>query len=60
VVLLRNSKFKTAVGDMHDAADLTAQANHLGDVTIQAESSSRKLPTKNGGYTALNKRGQLR
>ena len=30
---LRNSKFKTAEGDMHASADLTAQANHLG-VTI--------------------------
>lgn len=53
---LRNSKFKTADGDMHDAADLTAQANHLG-VTIQADIIKQKLPTKNGGYTALNKEG---
>ena len=51
---LRNSKFKTADGDMHDAADLTGQANHLG-VTIQADIIKQKLPTKNGGYTALNK-----
>src|ERR1700676_4987671 len=27
---LRNSKFKTPEGDMHTAADLTGQANHLG------------------------------
>src|SRR4051812_32234630 len=32
---LRNPMFKTNAGDMHTAADLTGQANHLG-VTIQA------------------------
>ncbi len=53
---LRNSKFKTAEGDMHAAADLTAQANHLG-VTIQADIIKQKLPERNGGYTALNKEG---
>jgi class I fructose-bisphosphate aldolase len=53
---LRNSKFKTPEGDMHDAADLTSQANHLG-VTIQADIIKQKLPTRNGGYTALNKEG---
>ncbi len=53
---LRNSKFKTADGDMHAAADLTGQANHLG-VTIQADIIKQKLPTNNGGYTALNKEG---
>ncbi len=53
---LRNSKFKTADGDFHDAADLTSQANHLG-VTIQADIIKQKLPTRNGGYTALNKEG---
>ncbi|MEO8573194.1 MAG: class I fructose-bisphosphate aldolase [Pyrinomonadaceae bacterium] len=50
---LRNPKFKTAEGDMHDAADLTGQANHLG-VTIQADIIKQKLPTRNGGYNALN------
>ena len=50
---LRNPKFKTADGDMHDAADLTGQANHLG-VTIQADIIKQKLPTKNGGYNSLN------
>ncbi len=50
---LRNSQFKTPEGDMHDAADLTGQANHLG-VTIQADIIKQKLPTKNGGYNALN------
>src|SRR2546430_14365797 len=53
---LRNPKFKTDEGDMHDAADLTGQANHLG-VTIQADIIKQKLPTKNGGYPALNKSG---
>src|SRR5437867_8345397 len=46
---LRNPAFKTPEGDMHDAADLTGQANHLG-VTIQADIIKQKLPTKNGGY----------
>jgi class I fructose-bisphosphate aldolase len=50
---LRNSKFKGKDGDMHDAADLTGQANHLG-VTIQADIIKQKLPTKNGGYNMLN------
>ncbi|HBE81277.1 MAG: class I fructose-bisphosphate aldolase [Blastocatellia bacterium] len=50
---LRNSKFKTAEGDMHTAADLTGQANHLG-VTIQADIIKQKLPERNGGYNVLN------
>lgn len=50
---LRNSKFKTGDGDMHTAADLTGQANHLG-VTIQADIIKQKLPERNGGYNALN------
>lgn len=53
---LRNSKFKTEEGDMHEAADLTGQANHLG-VTIQADIIKQKLPTRNAGYTAMNKSG---
>jgi class I fructose-bisphosphate aldolase len=53
---LRNSAFKTAEGDMHIAADLTGQANHLG-VTIQADIIKQKLPERNGGYTALNASG---
>jgi class I fructose-bisphosphate aldolase len=53
---LRNSAFKTAEADMHDAADLTGQANHLG-VTIQADIIKQKLPTKNGGYLAMAKNG---
>ncbi len=50
---LRNPKFKTAGGDMHEAADLTGQANHLG-VTIQADIIKQKLPMRNGGYNSLN------
>ncbi len=50
---LRNSKFKTSEGDMHTAADLTGQANHLG-VTIQADIIKQKLPERNGGYNSLN------
>ncbi len=50
---LRNNKFKTADGDMHTAADLTGQANHLG-VTIQADIIKQKLPERNGGYNSLN------
>ena len=49
---LRNSKFKTPEGDMHAAADLTSQANHLG-VTIQADIIKQKLPERNGGYKAI-------
>jgi class I fructose-bisphosphate aldolase len=49
---LRNSKFKTAEGDMHASADLTAQANHLG-VTIQADIIKQKLPERNAGYKAV-------
>jgi class I fructose-bisphosphate aldolase len=50
---LRNSAFKTDETDFHEAADLTGQANHLG-VTIGADIIKQKLPTCNGGYTALN------
>jgi len=50
---LRNPAFKTKEGDMHTAADLTGQANHLG-VTIQADIIKQKLPERNGGYNALN------
>ena len=50
---LRNPKFKGAEGDMHTAADLTGQANHLG-VTIQADIIKQKLPERNGGYNMLN------
>ncbi len=50
---LRNPGFKKDGVDYHTAADLTAQANHLG-VTIQADIIKQKLPTNNGGYTAVN------
>ena len=49
---MRNSGFKKDGIDYHTAADLTGQANHLG-VTIQADIIKQKLPTNNGGYTAL-------
>ncbi len=49
---LRNSDFKTADGDFHTAADLTAQANHLG-VTIGADIIKQKLPENNGGFGAV-------
>lgn len=47
----RNNAFKIDGVDYHTAADLTAQANHLG-VTIQADIIKQKLPTLNGGYLA--------
>src|SRR5206468_5491805 len=50
---LRNPQFKTKEGDMHTAADLTGQANHLG-VTIEADIIKQKLPERNGGYNVLN------
>ncbi|HYG10693.1 MAG TPA: class I fructose-bisphosphate aldolase, partial [Pyrinomonadaceae bacterium] len=50
---LRNPRFKGTEGDMHTAADLTGQANHLG-VTIQADIIKQKLPERNGGYNMLN------
>ena len=50
---LRNNGFKKDGIDYHTAADLTGQANHLG-VTIQADIIKQKLPTNNGGYTAIN------
>jgi class I fructose-bisphosphate aldolase len=50
---LRNPAFKKDGVDYALAADLTGQANHLG-VTIQADIIKQKLPTTNGGYTALN------
>jgi fructose-bisphosphate aldolase, class I len=49
---LRNAAFKHDGVDYHTAADLTSQANHLG-VTIEADIIKQKMPTNNGGYTAL-------
>ncbi|HMQ10658.1 MAG TPA: class I fructose-bisphosphate aldolase [Oligoflexia bacterium] len=48
---LRNNEFKKDK-DYHVAADLTAQANHLG-VTIQADIIKQKMPENNGGYNAI-------
>ncbi|WP_017327684.1 class I fructose-bisphosphate aldolase [Synechococcus sp. PCC 7336] len=48
---LRNDVFKQDK-DYHLAADLTAQANHLG-VTLQADIIKQKLPSCNGGYAAV-------
>tara|TARA_R110002020_G_scaffold29666_2_gene93674 strand:+ start:353 stop:1423 length:1071 start_codon:yes stop_codon:yes gene_type:complete len=45
----RNQSFKTNQNDYHTAADLTAQANHLG-VTIKADIIKQKLPTSNFGF----------
>lgn len=50
---LRNNAFKKDGVDYHTSADLTGQANHLG-VTIQADIIKQKLPTNNGGFTAIN------
>lgn len=49
---LRNPGFVKDGVDYHTAADLTAQANHLG-VTIEADIIKQKLPTNNGGYNAI-------
>ncbi|MFV1959198.1 MAG: class I fructose-bisphosphate aldolase [Planctomycetota bacterium] len=49
---LRNPAFKHEGVDYHASADLTGQANYLG-VTIEADIIKQKLPTNNGGYTAL-------
>lgn len=49
---LRNGSFKKDGIDYHTAADLTAQANHLG-VTLQADIIKQKLPTLNGGFNAI-------
>jgi DhnA-type fructose-1,6-bisphosphate aldolase and related enzymes len=49
---LRNGAFKKDGTDYHSAADLTGQADHLG-VTIKADIVKQKLPTNNGGFTAI-------
>jgi len=54
---LRNPAFKKDGVDYHTAADLTAQANHIG-VTIEADIIKQKLPTVNGGYNALEGYGK--
>ena len=50
---LRNGSFKKDGADYHASADLTGQADHLG-VTIKADIVKQKLPTNNGGFTALH------
>ena len=54
---LRNPAFAKDGVDFHTAADLTAQANHLG-VTLSADIIKQKLPTLNGGYNAIPKFGK--
>lgn len=49
---IRNNAFKKDGIDYHTSTDLTSQANHLG-VTIQSDIIKQKLPTNNGGYTAV-------
>ncbi len=48
----RNSAFKKDGVDYHAAADLSGQANHLGS-TIKADIVKQKLPSNNGGFTAI-------
>jgi class I fructose-bisphosphate aldolase len=50
---LRNPDFKIEGTDYHLAADLTAQANHLG-VTIEADIIKQKLPETNRGFEAVS------
>ena len=54
---LRNPGFKVDGVDYHTAADLTAQANHIG-VTIEADIIKQKLPEVNGGFNALKGYGK--
>lgn len=48
----RNSAFVTDTIDYNTAADITGQANYLG-VSLQADVIKQKLPTNNGGFTAI-------
>ena len=50
---VRNNAFKKDGVNYETAADLTAQANHLG-VTIEADIIKQKLPENNGGFKSLN------
>ena len=49
----RNSAFEKDGVDYHSASDITSQAIHIGS-TIQADIVKQKLPTNNGGFTAIN------
>ncbi|MDI1304755.1 MAG: class I fructose-bisphosphate aldolase [bacterium] len=48
----RNDGFIKDGIDYNTAADITGQANYLG-VSIQADIIKQKLPTNNGGFTAI-------
>jgi fructose-bisphosphate aldolase, class I len=50
---LRNAAFAMPGKDLHLAADLTGQANHLG-ATIEADIVKQKLPETNGGFADLH------
>jgi class I fructose-bisphosphate aldolase len=50
---LRNPGFKVDGVNYETAADLTAQANHLG-VTIKADIIKQKLPESNGGFNKID------
>ncbi|WP_079475668.1 class I fructose-bisphosphate aldolase [Marinococcus halophilus] len=49
---LRNPGFKKDGTDYHTASDLTSQAIHLS-ASLQADIVKQKMPTNNGGYTAV-------
>jgi class I fructose-bisphosphate aldolase len=48
----RNDAFIKEGVDYNTAADITGQANYLG-ASIQADIIKQKLPTNNGGFTAI-------
>ncbi|CAN5241817.1 class I fructose-bisphosphate aldolase [soil metagenome] len=48
----RNNAFTKDGVNYETAADITGQANHLG-VSLQADIIKQKLPTNNGGFTAV-------
>jgi class I fructose-bisphosphate aldolase len=48
----RNDAFIKNGVDYNTAADITGQANYLG-VSLQADIIKQKLPTNNGGFTAV-------
>jgi class I fructose-bisphosphate aldolase len=49
----RNDAFIKNGIDYNTAADITGQANYLG-VSLQADIIKQKLPTNNGGFTAVH------
>jgi class I fructose-bisphosphate aldolase len=49
----RNNDFKKDGVNYETATDITGQADHIG-VTIQADIVKQKMPTVNGGFTAIN------